>query len=150
MPILVRVEVAFSAGHRLLGYSGKCISPHGHNYRAELGIVGSDVDDNGMVIDFSLAKAALRGWIAESWDHAFLVNDQDTELVSALKSVEGSRLFYFRDANPTVENMCIYLFEEMCQLISGEVAYARIWETEHQFAQYTRNAHILAGGNLEE
>ena len=31
-----RIELTFDAGHRQLYYQGKCESPHGHTFKAEI------------------------------------------------------------------------------------------------------------------
>ena len=57
---LVRIEIAFDAGHRLLDYRGKCAFPHGHSYRAEVLVTKQELDDLGLAVDFTdLAKLAV-------------------------------------------------------------------------------------------
>ena len=42
-----RVAITFDAGHRLLNYPGKCASPHGHTFTAEVLVAGRDLDGRG-------------------------------------------------------------------------------------------------------
>ncbi|RUM78424.1 MAG: hypothetical protein DSZ15_04005, partial [Candidatus Thioglobus sp.] len=44
------------------------------------------------------------------WDHGFLLNDRDQELLTALKSLTRSKIFLFSDENPTAEVMAKRLF----------------------------------------
>jgi len=55
----VRVEAEFSAAHFLGHYYGKCEKLHGHNYRVRLWAGGEELDEGGMLADFSLLKKAL-------------------------------------------------------------------------------------------
>ena len=56
MPYRDRIEVVFDAGHRLLNYVGKCASPHGHTFRAEIILEGETLNDLGLLVDFSDIK----------------------------------------------------------------------------------------------
>ncbi|GAA2215791.1 hypothetical protein GCM10009850_112590 [Nonomuraea monospora] len=67
MTFLLRAQAEFSAGHRLIGYGGKCASPHGHTYKAELLLSGTALDSLGMIRDFGDLKNILRAWIQEHW-----------------------------------------------------------------------------------
>src|SRR5262245_40582673 len=75
-----RVEIVFDAGHRILGHQGKCSSPHGHTYRAEVFVRADELDQLGFAIDFGSLKAPLKAWIDSHWDHAFLLNALDEQL----------------------------------------------------------------------
>ena len=56
-------RIEFCYGHRLLNYSGKCRHLHGHNGRALIVLEGEELDERGMLIDFTDIKAKLRTWI---------------------------------------------------------------------------------------
>lgn len=125
----------FDAGHRLLGDAGKCITPHGHTYRAELVVAGETLDDRGMVHDFRDLKSAMKQWIDENWDHAFLVNEADLELVEALRSLSMNKLYLFA-GNPTAENIAAELHKHLVPLLESNLFAIRIWETASQYAEY--------------
>jgi 6-pyruvoyltetrahydropterin/6-carboxytetrahydropterin synthase len=133
----VAAQVRFSAGHRILGYSGKCLSPHGHSYRAQLCLEGESLDRLGLLVDFGEVKDSVRAWIGENWDHAFLVNSHDKAMIDALASVSESRTYLFEDANPTAENMARVLCLGMRGQLGPIVRSAIIWETSEQHAMYT-------------
>ena len=86
-----RVAITFDAGHRLLDYHGKCASPHGHTFTAEVLVTGQELDRLGLVVDFGDVKTPLKRWIDEHWDHGFLLNDRDGVLISALAAVPEAR-----------------------------------------------------------
>ena len=67
----VRVEADFAAAHALTHYHGKCERLHGHNYRVRAWARGADLGEGGMLLDFSVLKAALRAVCAE-FDHTDL------------------------------------------------------------------------------
>jgi 6-pyruvoyltetrahydropterin/6-carboxytetrahydropterin synthase len=60
----VRVEAEFAAAHFLSHYRGKCERLHGHNYRVRLWVSGDELDEGGMLADFSLLKGALKEALA--------------------------------------------------------------------------------------
>ena len=64
----VRVEADFAAAHFLADYHGKCEAIHGHNYRVLAHLRGKNLDDGGMVFDFSIIKKILRE-VCGSLDH---------------------------------------------------------------------------------
>jgi len=70
-----RVEAEFSAAHFLSHYHGKCEKLHGHNYRVRLWAGGEELDEGGMLVDFSLLKKALNEAVSPL-DHSNL-NDMD-------------------------------------------------------------------------
>ena len=64
----VTVEAAFSSGHYLRNYEGKCENPHGHNYRVLITLAGDELNDSGLLLDFKELKRLLRP-VVEYLDH---------------------------------------------------------------------------------
>jgi len=89
-----RVEEEFSAAHFLSHYNGKCEKLHGHNYRARIWVRGENLNEGGMLVDFSLLKRMLREVLAVL-DHSNL-NDMD--------------IFY---NDPSAERIAKFIFEEI-------------------------------------
>ena len=58
-------RIQFCAGHRVLGHENKCANAHGHNYVAYISARSNDLDKVGRVIDFSVLKEKIGGWIDE-------------------------------------------------------------------------------------
>lgn len=131
-----RVAIPFDAAHRLLGYQGKCASPHGHTFTAEVLIVGRDLDGLGLVIDFGDVTRPLKRWIEQHWDHAFLLNDADARLAEALQTVPEAKLYLFRGLNPSAEVMARELYGVARELLGVLVHSVRIWESPSQYAEY--------------
>ena len=86
-------QVKFCAGHRLFRHESKCAFFHGHNYRVDIEVIGNGVDSVGRVIDFSVIKKRFQGWLEENWDHAFLIFQDDTNALSAIRMVEPTKYF---------------------------------------------------------
>ena len=131
------VETTFDAGHRLLGYPGKCASPHGHTYRVEMRLAQDATDGIGMVMDFADLKNVLNQWLSENWDHAFLLSSDDAQLVAALAQAPECRTYLFQHENPTVENLAGALFRAMRTAVGPTVKAVKIWETARQSATYS-------------
>lgn len=144
MSLTIMKRIKFCAGHRLFRHESKCAFFHGHNYVADIYVTGQQVDEVGRLIDFSILKAAFKGWIDEHWDHAFLLNQIDHNAIAAIKMVEPTK-YYLLPYNPTAENMARYLLDEVGpELLKGtsiEVSRVVIWETEESFAEARCDVH---------
>ena len=67
-------------GHRLSCHKGLCKNIHGHNLKIEVEVSCEELNENGMVIDFSDLKA-MTNEIIDEWDHALFINFMDQEIV---------------------------------------------------------------------
>jgi 6-pyruvoyltetrahydropterin/6-carboxytetrahydropterin synthase len=119
----VSVEETFSAGHALRGYRGKCENVHGHNYRVRITLEGPELDNIGLLVDFTHLKQILRGVIA-GLDHQFM-NDLEP----------------FKKVNPSAENLAKYFYDQISGQLKDLPPGARIrdvvlWETDTSRAQY--------------
>ena len=113
------VEHTFAAGHALRNYHGKCENVHGHNYRVQVGMEGSELDQNGLLYDFAELKKQLRA-ASEYLDHQFL-----------------NELKPFDKINPSAENIAKFICEKLQnELKAGSIAYVRVWETDTSCAVY--------------
>ena len=120
--ITITRQLQFDAGHRVLGHEGKCANLHGHRYVAEIEVAPlAKLDSLGRVVDFSVIKEKLGGWIEEYWDHNLLLHKDDPLLVEAqkqpiksddhyLKRMVGRHPYIMPNGNPTAENMAEVLF----------------------------------------
>ena len=133
----IRIEISFDSGHRLLDYDGKCAYPHGHTYRAEVFLAAGSLDRLGLVFDFTDLKDRVKGWIDTNWDHAFLANSQDTELIAGLGPLAKGRLYQFEGENPSCEVMTRVLFRKVTELCGVVPAKVRIWESLNQYAEFS-------------
>ena len=114
----IKVKADFSAAHNLRNYEGKCEKLHGHNWIVEASFRYAKLDENGLAVDFRIAKAALKDAI-EELDHSYL-----------------NELRSFKKTNPTSENIAKFIFEGIKEKIKGIHSVA-VWENERSCAVYS-------------
>ena len=139
-------RIQFCAGHRVHGHENKCSNVHGHNYVVFATAKAEELDDIGRVIDFSVLKERLGGWIEDCWDHGFIFYEKDTQIEEMLARVTNSSgspcKEYVMESNPTAENMANHLLYDICpKLFKGTgvvISEIILWETENCFAKATR------------
>ena len=107
------VRARFEAAHDIPGHRGKCARLHGHSYRLEAEFVGSELNEIGMVTDFTDLKDVLNDFLP---DHSYL-ND----------------LMPF---STTAENVSRWIFEQL-QSRNLPVTAVTLWETENNGCRYT-------------
>ena len=79
-------RIQFCAGHRVKNHESKCRNLHGHNYVVWITAkLDAGTDELGRVVDFSVLKARIGGWIEDAWDHGFILWDQDDEAIAAVQ-----------------------------------------------------------------
>jgi len=132
-------RIQFCCGHRVVGHEGKCQNLHGHNYVLYVyARPKKDLDDVGRVIDFSVIKEKVGGWIDDNWDHGFVyfLEDEDPSVISIMKSSHKSFPLF---ENPTAENRAAYLLNIICPVLflkeDVEVWKIKLYETENCFAE---------------
>ena len=117
----LKVTTRFAAAHRLTMVGAKCENLHGHNWKIEVYLAGSQLDAAGVLMDFGEIKARLRKIIAQL-DHQFL-----------------NELPMFEDRQPSSERIAAYIAEELRKAIdSSGVRVSRVnaWESEDSCATY--------------
>jgi 6-pyruvoyltetrahydropterin/6-carboxytetrahydropterin synthase len=129
---LVRKQIEFCYGHRLLDYDGRCKYLHGHNAIVEIELARKELDAQGMVVDFLLVRDVVKGWIDDQLDHRMILNRRDP-IVPVLEKL-GEPLFLMDD-NPTAENIAKLVFEE-ARRRGLPVVEVRLWETATACAAY--------------
>jgi 6-pyruvoyltetrahydropterin/6-carboxytetrahydropterin synthase len=114
------VEDGFSAAHNLRGYEGECEKLHGHNWRVEVRLAARQLDELGMVMDFRRVKEKL-GEVLDRLDHSYL-ND----------------VAPFDEMNPTTENLCRHITDELGRRLPRSVSIRRVscWESDKCSASY--------------
>lgn len=135
-------------GHRLALHQGRCRSVHGHNWTAEITVVGAegypyvqcdDRPDCGMVMDFSDLDAHVKP-VVDEWDHAFMVHDRDpfARLLREFGAlVEGQRVVEV-PFTPTSENIAAHLWHFVDQAVAPthRCAMVRVSESARSWAEW--------------
>ncbi|MDH3717580.1 MAG: 6-carboxytetrahydropterin synthase [Planctomycetota bacterium] len=125
-------EIDFCYGHRLLNYEGKCRYLHGHNGRVVITLEAPELDERGMVIDFSEIKSVVSQWIDDQLDHRMILHKDDP--VVAMLQQMGEPL-YLLDENPTAENIARLIYR-FTRDHGFPIVEAKLWETPRCFATY--------------
>lgn len=125
------------AAHRVLRHESKCAHLHGHRYSFEVTVRAPELDSLGRVIDFGEVKARIGSWLDENWDHACIINSQDTELLQFLQA--NQQRFYAMTGNPTAENLAKVLGTVGKSLLPPNIQLTRVrcWETPNCFCDWT-------------
>ena len=97
----VRVTADFAAAHFLRDYNGKCENLHGHNYKVYAHVKGPELNEGGMLLDFTKLKSALRQ-VCKQLDHTNL-NDMSVF-----------------DQNPSAERIAMYIYNGIIEIIKKE------------------------------
>jgi 6-pyruvoyltetrahydropterin/6-carboxytetrahydropterin synthase len=105
-------RLTFESGHRVHGHESKCANLHGHSYKAEIE-ASAELDSLGRVIDFSVLKEKVGGWIDFHLDHGFILWVDDLEARGQMLKTK----LYLMPYNPTAENLARHLLLEVCPLV---------------------------------
>jgi 6-pyruvoyltetrahydropterin/6-carboxytetrahydropterin synthase len=123
MAFTLTTQLEFAAAHRLRGYDGNCARLHGHNWKVEISLTGSQLNEVGMLIDFKEIKRTGKQ-VLNQLDHYYLndIPPFDAEL------------------NPTAENIAFYLFQQIGEALNNErirVSAVTVWENERNSATFS-------------
>ena len=117
----VTIETHFSSAHNLRGHKGKCEALHGHNWKVAISVCSEDLDELGMVIDFTELK------------------DRANDLMARLDHTYLNEVPPFDEINPSSENLARFIFEEMARRLppgGPEVCKVKVWESDGSSATY--------------
>lgn len=103
-------EFNWEMGHRLPEHFGKCKNIHGHSYKMTVELEGDLIEKTGMVMDYYDVKQIINP-IVEELDHAFMVNENDSVIISFLNEVESKKIVV--PFQSSVENICIYMLNKI-------------------------------------
>ena len=96
-------SIEVPAGHRLLGYDGRCAYLHGHNYVFSVSVEGNP-NAIGLVLDYTDLKTRIRS-VLDQFDHSMVLNGDDP-FVSKL----GLSRLVLLNCNPSAENIASLVF----------------------------------------
>lgn len=133
MKVSVSRREHFNAAHRLFNPEwsdeknelvfGKCNNPnyHGHNYEMIVTLIGEPDPQTGYVYDLKMLSDVIRENVLNHFDHKNL--NLDTP--------------YFKNLNPTAENIAIVIWRILRQHIDNQLDLKiRLYETERNFVEY--------------
>ena len=130
----VRTEECFDSAHFLAGYDGKCKNIHGHRWRVVLEVSKENLDDGGMVIDFTDLKHELKNF-ADTLDHAFIIEKGSLRYETHKALLEDDFKIVEVDYRPTAEKFAKYIFDEFKNK-GYDVRAVEVYETPKNCARY--------------
>ena len=133
-------KIHFCYGHRVMNHESKCATLHGHN-----GVIWvhvspiQELDALGRVVDFSVVKEAIGGWVDKHWDHTMIIFKDDLKTIELLSQAPSFKGVFILDKNPTAENLAHYLLWNVCpSLLKGKgiiVHKIVFFETENCYVE---------------
>ncbi len=115
------IKSHFSAGHHLRDYPGNCERPHGHNWKVEVTVKATELDELGMGIDFRTLKTAVNE-VLDTLDHSDLNEHPDLQ-----------------STNPSSENIAAYIFRNLQKDLTSDrygVYSVTVCETDNSGVTY--------------
>ena len=133
MKVKVSRKEHFNAAHRLHNPEwsseknqqifGKCNNPnyHGHNYELIVSLTGDPDTETGYLFDLKILSDLIRENVLVKFDHKNLNLDTG----------------YFKNLNPTAENIAVIIWRILRQKIDSKFELKiTLYETERNFVEY--------------
>lgn len=115
------IKTHFAGAHHLRDYPGDCEHPHGHNWKVEVTVRATALDQYGMGIDFKILKKIVNA-VIDKLDH----HDLNT-------------LPYFQDRNPSSEHIAGFIYDEVRPQLTSrhyDLYSVMVMETDSQGLTY--------------
>lgn len=120
----LKILADFASAHTLRDYPGDCSRMHGHNWKIEVEILATALNEHGMGMDFKTIKKATRK-LAKTLDHRYL-NDIPP----------------FDTVNPTAENIAQYFYQNLSKTLNidtAKISGVTLWETDRACVRYSED-----------
>jgi 6-pyruvoyltetrahydropterin/6-carboxytetrahydropterin synthase len=110
------VEGRFAAAHNLRDFKGKCENLHGHNWKVEVIVQGSELIQADLLMDFGDLKT-LMNQALDKIDHQYL-----------------NELEPFITCNPSSELIAKFIYDDIAGQLPKNVSMVRVsvWESPGQ------------------
>ena len=143
--LTVTKEFEFHSAHLLPGHRGACKNLHGHTYKLQVTAAAreefSDLDEMGMLVDFTDLKSLVKLNIVDVFDHACILNGNtvdgfERELADLL--VRHEKKIAWIDNICTAEHMAnlfLAILHDACAPLSWQVVKVRLYETPTSYAE---------------
>lgn len=128
-------EIHFCYGHRLMRHPGKCRNLHGHSVKAAITVAALELDEQGMVCDFSEVKERIGQYIDAELDHNLLLHKDDPLIDSLTRAGERFRTC---EEHPTAEYLARLIYDQARQA-GLPVTRVTLWETASAHATYSES-----------
>ena len=91
----LKVKDHIASAHILKGYEGHCAQLHGHTWKVEVVLLGDQLNDIGLLIDFKNIKKILK------------------DVLMPLDHVNLNEHPAFANMNPSTENLAKYIYSQL-------------------------------------
>ena len=118
----LKIITHFAAAHRLKMVGVKCENLHGHNWKIEVCVTGTTLDQGGVLMDFGILKKHVAD-IMERLDHKFL-----NELAE-----------FDEKCPPSSENIAVFVAQNLQTALKDtpvDVSRVSAWESDNACATY--------------
>ncbi|MGM0594393.1 MAG: 6-carboxytetrahydropterin synthase QueD [Pseudomonadota bacterium] len=118
----LKVVSDFASAHSLRNYPGDCRRLHGHNWKVEVEAFATELNEQGMAVDFKVIKQLAKK-VTDELDHRYL-----------------NEIPPFDSINPTAENLAAYIYRRLAEELSEphvQIHAVTLWETERACVRYT-------------
>lgn len=115
------IKTGFAAAHNLINYQGDCENLHGHNWKVEVTVTATELDQAGLAIDFKVLKRETNS-VLDELDHKY-VNQHP----------------FFQNLSPSSENIARFLYYELSSRLNNDnvkVDRIGVWESDNACAEY--------------
>jgi 6-pyruvoyltetrahydropterin/6-carboxytetrahydropterin synthase len=119
---VVKISAHFCAAHIIPNHPGQCKNLHGHNFKMEVEVRASQLDELGMAMDFQKVKDAANA-LCDKWDHCYL-----------------NEVPPFDTLTPTAENIAYCAYQALKPLMQSHhtaLQAVTIWESERCCVTYS-------------
>ena len=130
----------FEMAHAIFGYPGVCKNIHGHSYELQVTVGTAEttvsfLPSPGFVMDFKEIKKTVTHCIIEQFDHKLLLSEA---FIAANPVYLTHENLVAWQAEPTAENMLLYISETLQKKFSKPVQLVRLrlYETKDSFAEW--------------
>lgn len=130
----------FEMAHAIHRYPGNCKNLHGHSYQLHVAVAATTntdtyLPDPGYVIDFKALKHWVQSSVLNYLDHATVLSKG--YVIDNCVQLPQERLQVW-EAEPTAENMLVYIRLQLQQIIPDEVMVAKLvlYETQDSYAEW--------------
>lgn len=120
----LKILADFASAHTLRDYPGDCARMHGHNWKLEVEVTATALNEQGMGMDFKTIKTATRE-LAKTLDHRYLNDIPPFDVV-----------------NPTAENIAQYFYQQLSETLNTDTAKisgVTLWETDRACVKYSED-----------
>jgi 6-pyruvoyltetrahydropterin/6-carboxytetrahydropterin synthase len=96
------IKTHFAGAHHLRDYPGDCELPHGHNWKVQVTVRATEIDEIGMGIDFKLLKKHVN------------------EVVDRLDHRDLNKMEEFSILNPSSEHIAMFIYDNLVDALKND------------------------------